>query len=109
MHKICETYHQKCFDNKSNINLTILQIRPTPIDVGLPSTATLLFNRPMGALLPQMNREPININAFDIHYEVLKACQDTYPKGNDSHELAFFSHRVYSCCETQMVDHGCME
>ena len=57
-----------------------------PIGTGLPSPATLLFNKPITALLPQMNREPININADDEHYEALKSCQDKYLKGNDTHK-----------------------
>ena len=51
-------------------------MRLTPIGTGLPSPATMLFNRPIRTLLPQMNREPININADDEHCEALKACQD---------------------------------
>ena len=71
-------------------------MRLTPIGTGLLSLATLLFNRPIRALLCQMNREPININADDKHYEVLKACQDKYIKGNDNNRLTFFSYSVYT-------------
>ena len=53
---VCEVYHQKCLDNKSNVNLALLQIGSMPIGAGLPSPATLLFNRPISALLPQINR-----------------------------------------------------
>ena len=52
--------------------LLLLQIRLTAIVAGLPSPATLLFNRPIGALLAQINREPININADNEHYDALK-------------------------------------
>ena len=38
------------------------------------------------ALLPQMNREIITINANDENYEALKAHQDKYLKGNDTHK-----------------------
>ena len=47
---------------------------------GLPSPATLLNNRPLRALLPEMNWEPININADDEHYEALKVHHDKYLK-----------------------------
>ena len=57
-----------------------------PIDEGLPSPAILLFKRPIKSLLPQMNREPININNDDIHYEVLKAHHNKYVKNNDTHK-----------------------
>ena len=42
MHKACQAYHQKCFDNNSNdINLIFLQIRLMSIGTGLPSLAIL--------------------------------------------------------------------
>ena len=72
MHKISDAYHQKCFDNNNNIKLVLLQIRLMPIGAGFPSPATLLFNRPIRALLPHINREPINLNADDGNYEALK-------------------------------------
>ena len=63
MHKIYQAYHQKCFDNSKDVNIALLQVRLMPIGGGLPSLATLYFNRPIQALLPQINREPINCNA----------------------------------------------
>ena len=47
-------------------NLALLQIRSTPMRAGLPSPATLLFYRTIRGLLPQMNREPTNINNDDV-------------------------------------------
>ena len=47
-------------DNNKGANLALLQIRLKPIGAGLPSPATLLFKRPIRALLPQINREPID-------------------------------------------------
>ena len=44
----------------------------TPIGAGLCSPAILIFNRSIRALLPQINREPININADNEHYKALK-------------------------------------
>ena len=66
------------------MNLSLLQIRL--IGLGLPSTAILLFNRPIRGLLPQINREPININSKDAQYEALKAHQSKYIKENDTHK-----------------------
>ena len=74
MHKVCEVYHQKCFDDNDDVNIALLQMKSTPIGAGLP----------IRALLPQMNREPISNNADGEHYEVLKTCQDKYLKGNDA-------------------------
>ena len=35
----------------------------------------MLFSRPVRGLLPQMNREPINVNNDNLHYEALEVCQ----------------------------------
>ena len=51
--------------------------------MGLPSTAIMLFNRPIRGLLPLMNRELININNDDTHYETLEAIQK-YNKDNNT-------------------------
>ena len=42
-----------------------------PIGVGLPSPATLLFNRSIRSLLSQINRDPINYNADSESYKTL--------------------------------------
>ena len=42
--------------------------------------ATMLFNRPIRGLLPQVNREPIDINNDDAQYKALKAHQNKYIK-----------------------------
>ena len=44
------------------------------IGVGLPSPAVMLFNRLISGPLPKMNRDPININNDNMHYEALEAC-----------------------------------
>ena len=51
-------------------------MRTTLIGARLPSHATLLSARPIGAMLSQINREPINLNADDEYYNALKICQD---------------------------------
>ena len=62
----------------------MLQMKSTPVGSGLPSPATLLFNRPIRALLLKINREPINFNDDNEHFEALKTCQDKYTKGSDT-------------------------
>ena len=47
-----------------------------PKGARLPSPATLLFYRPIRALLPISNRKQININVDDENCEALKAWQD---------------------------------
>ena len=80
---------KKDLTNKDDINIVLLQIRSTPIGTRLPSPATRLFNRPIRALLPQKNKEPINLNADDKQYEALKAYQDKYLKATDTCKDSF--------------------
>ena len=61
----------KCLDTNQDISLTLLKIYSTPVGAGLPSPVTVLFKGQIRGLLPQMNREPININNDDTHYKVL--------------------------------------
>ena len=65
MHKICQAYHQKCFEKNNVVNFILLWIKLKPMDAGLPSFATLHFHRPIRALLLHINSEPINYNAYD--------------------------------------------
>ena len=80
---------KKCLDNNDNVNLALLQMTSTPIATGLPSPATLLFKRPIRALLPQINKEQINFDVDDEHYKTLRTCQDKYTKGNDTCKGSF--------------------
>ena len=45
---------KKCIQNNYDVNFALLQIRSTPVNTGIPSQATLLFNRPIRVLLPQL-------------------------------------------------------
>ena len=52
----------------------------------------LLFNMPIRVVMPQIGREPIDINKNDENYEALKSKQETYIKNNDTHkDSTFFS------------------
>ena len=82
---------KKCRQNNNDVTFALLQIRSTLIGAGIPSPALLLFSRPMRALLPLIEREPININKDDKHYEALKSRQETYFKNNDTHKDSTFS------------------
>ena len=84
--KFVKGTNQKYIDNNNDVNLPLLQISLMPVGTGLPSPATLLFNRPIRALFPQMNREPININVDKEHCETLKVHHDKYLKGSDRHK-----------------------
>ena len=74
----------KCFENNNDINLSLLQVRSTPIGAGLSNSTTLLFNSPIKAQLLQIKREPINFNADDEKYMALKLQQDRYVMDNDT-------------------------
>ena len=67
-------------------------MRSTPVIAGLPSPFTFLFDRTIRALLPQMNREPINFNADDECYDAQKTCLDNYIKGSYTQKYAFSFH-----------------
>ena len=51
----------KIFLDNDDFNLALLQMRFTPIGAELPSLTTLLFKRPIRALLPQISSEPITL------------------------------------------------
>ena len=52
--------------------------------LGLLSPATLVFDRLIRSLLPQMNIDPNNIKNDNMHYEALEAWQRKYDKGKDT-------------------------
>ena len=71
----------------------------------LLSTASMLFNRPIRALLLQIGSMPININNDDEYYEAIKLRQQAYNKKNDTHkDSTFFS--VGFTVVVQMKDKG---
>ena len=43
---------KKCRETDDDVHFALLQVRLTPIGAGLTSQATLLFSRPISALLP---------------------------------------------------------
>ena len=45
--KIIKHTMKKCIETNEDIHLALLQIRSTPLEPGLPSPATLLFNHPI--------------------------------------------------------------
>ena len=83
MYKVCEK-HYKDMQTNNDIHFALLQIRSTPVSAEWPSPAMILLNRPIRELLPQIGREPININNDDEYYEALKSRQEAYTKNNDT-------------------------
>ena len=49
----------KCYETNIDSYMLLLHIRSTLISPGLPSSATLLFNRPTRSMPSKLNRSPI--------------------------------------------------
>ena len=83
MHQIYKEDNKKCIDTKSDMHITLLQIRSTPLGPGFPSTATLLFNFPIRGVKLILSRLPIRANN-DQHYEALVERKTKRDKIHDS-------------------------
>ena len=71
MHQICKMHTKEIFESRSDPNLTLLQIRMTPLGQGLPSPATILFTHPMRGIMTVVNRLPIDSNSDEEHHNAL--------------------------------------
>ena len=92
MHKVVKSTIKKCRRTNKNVHFALLQIRSTPVGAVLPSSAVLLFNMSIRALLLQICRELISINNDDEYYKALKSRQGAYTKNNDTQkDSTFFS------------------
>ena len=65
---------------------------------GISSQTTLLFYRPISALLPAIGRELIDINKDDEYYKALRSNQATHIKKNNTHMDSTFINCIYSSC-----------
>ena len=83
LHQVHQTHYKKCLDSSGDIHMTMLQIRTTPLGLGLPSPAMLLFNCPVRGIMPVMDRPPINVDNEDEHQQTLMHRQGTNDPGND--------------------------
>ena len=61
-----------------------MQIRATPLELGLPSPATLMFSCPMQGIMPIINTFLINSNNGDEQYEALVTRQTRNYKNYDT-------------------------
>ena len=76
---------KKCIHTNTAIFMSLLQIASTPIALGLPSLASLLFNGPTQGLLPRFNGLPLGYaNDENIHAKLLNRQQKT-EKDKDTH------------------------
>ena len=62
---------KKCDDSDRNINMALLQICMTPLGQGLPSPATLMFNRPVCGIMPILDCKPLVEDCDDDHHAKL--------------------------------------
>ena len=62
---------KKCIETNEDIHVALVQIRSVPLEPGLQSPTTLLFNCPILGIMPITNRQPVNLDNDYEHYEVL--------------------------------------
>ena len=88
----------KCRQNMYGVNSALIQIISQLIGTGILSPAMLLFNRPIWMLLPQIGREPLNINNDYGSNKASKSRHETDIKNNDTHKDSTFFHEIYGSC-----------
>ena len=59
------------FGTKGDAQVALLQIRMTPLGLGLPCPTTMLFNHPIRGIMPIISQPLIGINNDEEHYEDL--------------------------------------
>ena len=69
MYQTYKVNAQKCLQTKSYPHIALLQIRSTPLGLGLPIPTTLLFNCLIRGTMPTINGPTIGLNNDDEHYE----------------------------------------
>ena len=69
--KLIKCTFKKCTDSGGDINMPLLQIQTTPLGQGLPSLATLMFNRLVHGIMPVVDCKPIWQDCDDEHHHKL--------------------------------------
>ena len=85
--------------------MTMLQVRTTPLEKGLPSPAKLLFNCLVRGIMPVMDRQPINIDNDDKHHKNLMHRQAKSDQDSDTSKN-FMSIPIGSTVAVQQEDGG---
>ena len=65
--------------------MALLQIYMTPLGHGLPSLATLMFNRPVHSIMPIIDCKPLVGDCDDCHAKIIKRQQ----KNNNDTTVTF--------------------
>ena len=68
LYKVCEV-HEKC--NNTDTNPALLQIRSTPVGLGLASLSTVVFNQPLRGLMLRINRSPIKHDKDEENHDTI--------------------------------------
>ena len=99
---------KKGLESGSDIHIALLQIRQTPLEQGLPSPATLLFNCPVICLMLIIVRLPINTDNDDkTSYNISKQAIQKWTRHRYFQEFCFSFNRVY--CSGSMRRQGTMD
>ena len=69
--KFIKCTFKKCNDSGRDINMALLQICTMPLGQGLPSPATLMFNRQVWGNMPVLDCKPIRQDCDDDHHNKL--------------------------------------
>ena len=86
--------------------MALLQILTMPLGLGLPSPATILFNRLVRGIMPVLNCKPIECDCDDKHHNKLVARHDK----NSNDNATILSHiPLGSTVVVQQEDSGPME
>ena len=89
MYQTYKVNTEKYVDTKFDPHIDFLQIKSSPLGLGLPSPAALLFNHPVRGIMLTVNRPPIGVNNNDEHYRVLvKKLTKNYKNHNTSRNYA---------------------
>ena len=80
--KFVKCTFKKCTDSGSDINMALLQIHTTLLGQGLPSPATLMFNRQVCGIMPVLDHRHIGKDCHDEHHSKLLDRQ--HKNGNDA-------------------------
>ena len=86
--KFVKCTFKKCTDSGGDINMAPLQICTTLLGPGLPSLATLMFNRQVCCIMPVLDQKPISKDYDDKHHSKLL---DRQHKNNNDASPVFAS------------------
>ena len=94
---------KKCADSCGDINMALLQICTTPLGQGLPSPATLMFNRQVHGIMPVLDHKPIGQDCNDKHHSKLI---DRQNRNNNDASPIFDLIPIGSAVAVQHEDRG---